>query len=92
VGSDSFGARAIYSPAPEIPDDLRDQAFAAVAVAHFEVSNDGKVKVTLTKPTSDPRVNQILLETLRQWRFFPAMRGGVAIDSVFDLRIPISVQ
>ena len=92
LGSDSLGARAIYSPVPEIPDDLRDQAFEAVAIAHFEVSYDGKVKVALTKPTSDPRVNQILLDTLRQWRFFPAMRGGVAIDSAFDLRIPISVQ
>ncbi|HVB81910.1 MAG TPA: hypothetical protein VNE82_18425 [Candidatus Binataceae bacterium] len=92
LGSDSLGARAIYSPVPKIPDDLREVAFEAVAVAHFEVSYDGNVKVTLVKPTADPRINQILLSTLRQWRFFPAMRGGVAIDSVFDLRIPISVQ
>jgi protein TonB len=92
LGSDSLGARAIYSPVPKIPDDLRDVAFEAVAVAHFEVSYDGNVKVTLAKPTPDPRINQILLSTLQQWRFFPAMRGGVAIDSAFDLRIPISVQ
>ena len=92
LGSDSLGARAIYSPVPTIPDDLRDVAFQAVAVAHFEVSYDGNVKVTLVKPTPDPRLNQILLSTLEQWRFFPAMKGGVAIDSAFDVRIPISVQ
>jgi len=92
LGSDSLGARAIYSPTPKIPDDLREEAFQAVAVAHFEVSYDGSVKVTLAQPTPDPRLNQILLDTLKQWRFFPAMRGGVAIDSVFDLRIPITVQ
>jgi protein TonB len=92
LGTDSLGARAIYSPVPQIPDDLRDEAFEAVAIAHFEVSYDGKVKVTLTRPTPDPRVNQILLNTLQQWRFFPAMRGGVTIDSAFDLRIPVSVQ
>jgi protein TonB len=92
LGSDSLGARAIYSPVPKIPDDLRDTAFEAVAVAHFEVSYDGNVKVTLAKPTPDPRLNQILLSTLQQWRFFPAMKGGVAIDSAFDVRIPISVQ
>jgi protein TonB len=92
LGSDSLGARAIYSPVPKIPDDLRDSAFEAVAVAHFEVSYEGNVKVTLAKPTSDPRLNQILLDTLQQWRFFPAMKGGVAIDSAFDVRIPISVQ
>jgi protein TonB len=92
LGSDSLGARAIYSPVPKIPDDLREVAFEAVAVAHFEISYDGNVKVTLAKPTADPRLNQILLNTLQQWRFFPAMKGGVAIDSAFDVRIPISVQ
>jgi protein TonB len=92
LGSDSLGARAIYSPVPKIPGDLREVAFEAVAVAHFEVSYDGSVKVTLAKPTADPRLNQILLSTLAQWRFFPAMKGGVAIDSAFDVRIPISVQ
>ena len=92
LGSDSLGARAIYSPVPKIPDDLREVAFEAVAVAHFEVSYDGSVKVMLSKPTSDPRLNQILLSTLEQWRFFPAMKGGVAIDSAFDVRIPVSVQ
>jgi protein TonB len=92
MGSDSGGARAIYSPVPKIPDDLREVAFEAVAVAHFLVSYDGKVKVNLAKPTSDPRLNQILLSTLEQWRFFPAMKGGVAIDSEFDVRIPITVQ
>jgi len=92
LGSDSLGARAIYSPTPKIPDDLREEAFQAVAVAHFEVSYDGSVKVTLAQPTPDPRLNQILLDTLKQWRFFPAMKGGVAIESAFDLRIPITVQ
>jgi periplasmic protein TonB len=92
LGSDSLGARAIYSPVPKIPDDLREAAFEAVAVAHFEVSYDGSVKVTLAKPTADPRLNQILLSTLEQWRFFPAMKGAVAIDSAFDVRIPVSVQ
>jgi len=71
---------------------LRETAFAAVAVAHFEVFYDGNVKVTLAKPTPDPRINQILLSALRQWRFFPAMKSGVAINSAFDVRIPITVQ
>jgi len=92
LGSDSFGARAIYSPVPKIPHDLPDQAFAAMAIAHFDVSYDGDVKVTLVKPTPDPRLNQILLSTLWQWRFFPAIRGGVVIDSSFDLRIPVTLQ
>ena len=92
IGSDSVGARAIYAPVPKIPDDLREDALATLAVAHFNVSYDGKVEVSLMTPTPNPRLNQILLDTLKQWRFFPAMKNGIAIDAQFDVRIPITVQ
>jgi protein TonB len=92
AGSDSGGARAVFAPKPEIPDDLREQIMSKVAVAHFKVGYDGQVEVTLTTPTDNPQLNQILLDTLKEWRFFPAMKSGVAIDSEFDVRIPVSVE
>jgi len=92
IGTDVSGARALYAPVPVIPDDLREEVFEAEAVANFQVSYDGDVQVTLVKPTTNPRLNQILLDTLRQWKFSPAMREGVAVDSRFDVRIPVSVQ
>jgi len=92
LGSDTAGARAIYAPTPTIPDDLREDALNAIAIAHFKVGYDGQVEVTLAKPTSNPELNQILLDALKQWKFFPAMRSGVAIPSEFDVRIPITVQ
>ncbi len=92
LGSDSSGARAMYAPTPTIPDDMRETPFSTVAVAHFKVSPEGDVRVTLLKPTPNPRLNEILLETLRQWKFFPAMKDGVAVTSDFDVRIPIAVQ
>jgi periplasmic protein TonB len=92
AGSDSGGARAIFAPKPVIPDDLRERIMAAVAVAHFKVSYNGQVEVRLTTPTNNPELNEILLDTLKQWRFFPAMKGGVAINSEFDVRIPVRVE
>jgi protein TonB len=92
VGSDNSGARAIYAPKPVIPDSLRDEVFQTVAVARFKVTYDGQVDVTLIQPTESPELNQLLLDTLKQWRFFPAMKSGVAVNSEFDLRIPVSVQ
>jgi protein TonB len=92
LGSDTTGARAIYAPVPKIPDELREDTLTAVAVAHFRVSYDGNVEVVLAQPTSNPQLNEILLDTLKQWRFFPAMKGGVAENSEFDVRIPITVQ
>ena len=92
LGNGSSGARAIYAPTPEIPDDMREQAMVAVAVAHFEVGYDGHVQVTLTQPTMNPELNELLLTTLKQWRFAPATQNGVAIESQFDVRIPVTVQ
>jgi len=92
IGSGSSGARAIYAPQPVIPDSLREEAFQTVAVARFKVSYGGQAQVTLITPTESPQLNELLLESLRKWRFFPAMKAGGAIDSQFDLRIPISVQ
>ncbi len=92
IGNDASGARAIYAPTPTIPDELRENVFQAVAIAHFKVGPDGAVEVTLEQPTPNPRLNQILLNTLREWKFFPAMKDGIAINSEFDVRIPITVQ
>jgi protein TonB len=92
LGSDDLGAHAIYAPAPEIPEDLRENVIHAVAIAHFKVSSDGQVSVSLVSKTDSPRLNRILLDTLEQWRFFPATKNGVPIDSEFDLTIPITVQ
>jgi protein TonB len=92
IGTDTVGARAIYAPTPVIPDDLREDVMQTEAVAHFNVSFDGTSEVTLAKPTSSPRLNQVLLEALKQWKFFPAEKNGVAIASSFDVRIPITVQ
>jgi periplasmic protein TonB len=90
--SENIGARALYDPVPQIPDDLRENVFSAVAIAHFVVDQQGHVQVTLVKPTTNPRLNQIILDSLRTWKFFPAISNGVPVASEFDVRIPIAVQ
>ncbi|CAE6721670.1 hypothetical protein R20943_01577 [Paraburkholderia aspalathi] len=85
-------AHAIAQPLPELPDDLRDQAYQTVATARFAIHVDGSVDVELIKPTSNPRLNQILLETLRKWRFFPAMQAGHPIESRQDIRVHFNVS
>ncbi len=92
AGSDSGGAHAIFAPKPVIPDDLRENAMSVVAVARFTVNADGDVKVALLKATPNPRLNQILLDTLAKWQFFPAVRNGEPVDSTIDIQIPITVQ
>jgi periplasmic protein TonB len=91
-GSGGSGPEPTYAPAPTIPDDMRDEVMEAVAVARFRVSSTGEVVVSLTKPTDYSRLNDVILQTLRTWRFHPASRNGVAIDSDAQIRLLITVQ
>ncbi|WP_256982645.1 energy transducer TonB [Caballeronia sordidicola] len=85
-------ARALTQPLPVVPDDLRETAYRAEALARFSVHVDGSVDVELLKPTSYPRLNQLLLEALRKWRFFPAMEGGHPVESRQDIRVHFNVD
>jgi periplasmic protein TonB len=90
--SGSTQARVISQPVPVLPDDLREQGYQVTAVAHFKVHADGTFEVELVKPTQNPRLNQILLETLHRWRFFPAMENGHPVESDQDVRVHFSVS
>jgi protein TonB len=86
------GAKAIYQPLPKIPDDLRDEAIKTVAMARFHINPDGTATVELIKPTANPRINQILLNTLKTWRFFPALQDGKPIPSSQDIKVNVTVS
>lgn len=86
------GARAIFNPLPKIPDELRDRASSAQALAHFDIRPDGTVSVELVTPTPDPLLNRVILETLRTWRFFPATENGKPVASSQEVRIRLEVR
>jgi protein TonB len=87
-----LAARAIYRPLPAIPDELREQAIDVEALARFDVKADGTVSVELVKPSPYPALNRIILETLRTWKFFPAMDAGRPVASSQDVRIKLEVH
>jgi protein TonB len=91
-GTDKLAARAVYKPLPDIPEALRRRNIEVVAMARFRVGADGGAEVDLVEPTSEPDLNRALLESLRRWRFFPAMQDGKPVASTIDIRIPISVR
>jgi protein TonB len=90
--TESSGAQAIYKPMPEIPDELRDDALNASAVVRFHVAVDGTATVELLQPTQYPQLNRLLLDTLRKWKFFPAIRDGQPVASDFTQPFRFQVQ
>jgi len=88
----SSGARAIIRPMPQIPDDLREGAFNSAALARFHIAVDGSTTVELAKPTPNPRINRILLDSLTKWRFIPAIENGKPVASTEDIIVKIEVK
>ena len=92
LGNGGGGPRAIYAPVPSIPDDMRDEVMQATAVVRFHVSRDGEARATLITSTDYSELDELILETLRQWRFSPAVRDGVKIDADAEVRLLVTVQ
>ena len=92
IDTGNMGAQAIDKPLPKIPDDLREQAFTVTAVARFRIAADGTATVELATPTPNPRLNRLLLDSLRNWKFFPAMKDGRPVASVQELRVQFEVR
>jgi len=85
-------ARILYKPLPKIPDELRDQAIEMEALARFDIKPDGTATVELVRPTPNPALNRIILDTLRTWRFFPALDAGRPVASTQELRVRLEVH
>jgi protein TonB len=77
---------------PRIPDELRDAAMQMEALARFDIKPDGSAIVELVQPTQNPALNRIILETLKTWRFFPAMEDNSPVASTQEIRIQLQVR
>jgi periplasmic protein TonB len=86
------GARAIVQPLPQIPDDLRREAFQSSIMARFHIAADGSAEVELTRPTQNVRLNRILMDSLKKWRFMPAIKNGRPIASTEEILVKIEVK
>ena len=88
----NVSAKAIYQPIPQIPDALRQDALSASAVARFHVAINGTTTVELIRPTPNPKLNRLLLSTLKNWKFFPSMKDGKPAASIEEIVIKIEVK
>lgn len=87
-----MGPRAVFSPLPKIPDELREDVTNVVALVRFHVAVDGSATAELIRPSSNPLVNRIVLQTLGTWRFSPATVDGKPVGAVQDVRVRVEVK
>jgi protein TonB len=90
-GTEQLGAYAVYQPKPVIPEDLQDIATHVVVSARFHIAADGTVRVKLLHAAPDPRLNQVILNTLNSWRFMPATQNGKPVETDQDIEVTVDV-
>jgi protein TonB len=79
--------KLINHPLPEIPEELRYEAYQTYAIARFHINQDGSSTPELIQPTNNPKLNQLLLNSLKQWRFEPSNQ-----KSFQDIRVDFKVE
>lgn len=85
-------AQTIVQPLPVIPDELREEAMNESATVRFHIAVDGSSTVDLIKPTQNPRLNRLLLDSLKHWKFNPAMKDGKPVASVEVMVVRVQVR
>jgi protein TonB len=85
-------AKAIECPRPEIPAELHEQCFKSCCIARFMIKDDGKYSVKLISSSGSEQVDDIAIDTLRRWKFKPALLDGKPVDSSRKIRVEFQVD
>lgn len=85
-------AQAVECPHPEIPASLHEECYKSCCLARFNISDEGKHRVTLISSSGSDEVDEIALQTLRRWKFKPAMLNGKPVQSVRKIKVEFEVE
>ena len=80
-------------PQPPYPPALRRDRVQGRALLAGVIEKDGSVSnVTVLTSTGNPDLDQVCLDTLRNWRYKPALLGGqpcrLVVTTVFTFALP----
>ncbi len=74
-------------PAPEYPKRLEKTNTKGSAVIRLRVRASGAIVDPEVVEASDPAFGDSAVESLRQWRFLPRIKGGRPVDSTVNMPI-----
>ncbi len=85
---DGMPSEGAFNPAPPYPPDALAAGLEGTVVLLVKIDATGKVtSITVYQSSNVASLDKSALETVRQWQFSPARRGGVAVP--FEFRKPI---
>lgn len=91
-GSKYEDALAIECPQPALPTEHQEQGIKTRCVARFVIDDQGNHQVTLLTSTGSEEADEMAIDTLRKWKFKPAMLDGKAVKSTRKIRIEFEIE
>jgi periplasmic protein TonB len=87
-------AEPVYQPQPVIPEDLLDSAndVDATFYGYFTIHPDGTVDVKMVQSTGDSVLDRLAIDAAKQWRFTPATKDGIPVESYRRLQVEFVVS
>jgi TonB family protein len=90
--SATHGPVLIESPAPIIPDYLKNRDLNTKVLIEFIVRANGVAEPKLLVSSGDEELDQIALATAKKWTFYPAENEHKPVDAKIRLRILFTVK
>ena len=88
----SENARPLKIVKPEIPDNLRSEALHVHVIARVTIHKDNTSDVTLTEPSGNDRIDQVVLRALRAWKWQAAFDSTGPREQTVEEKIDLSVE
>jgi len=88
VGGNVQAVRLLHQTRPVYPADLQQLAVEGTVVIRAVISKDGNVLSPQVVNTDvDPRLAQIALDSVKQWRYQPSLLNGQPVETTTTLTI-----
>ena len=80
MGKDVSAPKLIYKVEPSYEESAKKEKIAGPVKLHLIVTSKGEPRDVEVIESLDPRLDLKAIEAVKQWRFEPGKKSGVAVD------------
>ncbi len=88
----AFAPNAIRKSSPEYTETARQARIEGVVLLYAEIGTDGRARKIRVIRALAYGLDQKTVESLRRWRFEPALRDGVPVVARATIEIPFHLS
>jgi TonB family protein len=92
VGGGIVAPKLIYQVTPEYSEEARKARFEGTVVLETIIRRDGTIDVVHLLRSLGFGLDQTAMEAVKKWRFKPATKNGVAVDSFLNVEVRFNLR